>query len=156
MRTQSARAIWCRFAVRTLTDNLLNYLVDRDPAAYKRIRPLLDDLRSAELPYQAFWSRSEQRQVILVTTQLLMNPHLIELGLSNGTQLRVHNEWNEDCLATAGDAVVVTDAEGWLGLPRGGASLRVELSLGLTHGSTVHKRNFDVLSWGGLRVAPIN
>ena len=94
-----------------LTDNLLNYLVDRDPAAYKRIRPLLDDLRSAELPYQAFWSRSERRQVILVTTQLLMNPHLIELGLSNGTLLRVHNEWNEDCLATAGDAVVVTDAE---------------------------------------------
>lgn len=38
-----------------LADDLCNYLVDRDPDAYRRIRPLLDDLSKAGLSYRAFW-----------------------------------------------------------------------------------------------------
>lgn len=93
-----------------LAGDLANYLVDRDPAAYRRIRPLLDDLHQAGLHYQVFWSRAEKRQVIPVTEQLLADPHLCNLGLSDGTSLRIHNEWGEDCLAVPGDVVVVTGA----------------------------------------------
>ncbi len=93
-----------------LAGDLANYLVDRDPAAYRRIRPLLDDLHQAGLDYQVFWSRAEKRQVIPVTEQLLADPHLCNLGLSDGTSLCIHNEWGEDYLAVPGDVVVVTGA----------------------------------------------
>lgn len=93
-----------------LTDDLSNYLIDREPEAYHRIRPLLDDLYQARLKCKAFWSRAEKRQVVPVTEQLLADPHLRNLGLSDGVALRVHNEWGEDCFAVPGDVVVVTDA----------------------------------------------
>ena len=92
-----------------LAGDLRNYLVDRDPDAYQRIRPLLDDLSEAGLSYRACWSKPDHRRAVLVTDQLLNDQRLIDAGLSDGKQLHVHEPWGSDCFAVAGDALIVED-----------------------------------------------
>ena len=90
-----------------------------DPVAYGRIRPLLDDMDRAEMSCDIFWSYTDRRQAVLVTSDLLSDDHLLDLGVSDGSRLAIRNEWGEDCYAVEGDAIIVTDYDA-------GAGYRVE------------------------------